>query len=310
MAWNRPSTEQQPTRKNAIKAPSAKRGVIVGAAIVVALGALCVWLFSGGETRQDVASTKKEHGRIKEVTPAAAPKAAAKAEQVAESDQERWKREGHPRNPWGTPIPKDLEYKPHWLYTTEDYCRIDPGYKRRHERFLARQAKIPWQHKCESEIARIIFTKPGDPILDMPIDADFNDQFLESLKTPIIVSKDDDAETAEQKRQMNEVKIYLKDRLDAGENLADVLTAERKYIAELNGFRENLENELRELEKTAKSEDEIDDFVKAANMMLKERGIGKTHLPISETRLRLRREAEERGEPVKDLTQEDSDDVI
>ena len=73
MAWNRPSAaNQQPAQKSGSKAPSAMRGVIAGAVVVV-LGALCFFIFSGKETRQDAAPTQ-ERGKIKEVTPAAAPK--------------------------------------------------------------------------------------------------------------------------------------------------------------------------------------------------------------------------------------------
>ena len=69
MAWNRPSTKNQQEKPNA-KAPSAQRGIIAGV-VVVALGALCLWMFSG-EKVEPKAKVEKERGRIKEVTPAKA----------------------------------------------------------------------------------------------------------------------------------------------------------------------------------------------------------------------------------------------
>lgn len=214
-----------------------------------------------------------------------------------EAQKEKWKQMGYPKNPWGHPIPKELEYKPHWKYTSEDYSLIDPGYKARHETFLAEQATIPWQHSCEIEIAQTLFAKPEDVLLFTPLSKNFKEQFLKSLENPIVISKDDSEEVAQQKREMREVKKYLKEQLDNGQDIVAIINEARESMSQLNGLRQNLLAELRELEKSASSEQEIDDYVEAANMMLKEKGAGSIKLPISATRLRLR--AKERAEKMK-----------
>lgn len=285
--WNR-NTGAQTAAQHSSGSP---RWTWIVLCIIAAIG-VATWILCSKDKPAPAKVAKVANpGLIKAVEPAAAPK------QEEETEQERNKRKGYKKNPWGTPIPKDLEYKPHWKYTPEDYARIDPGYKARHERFLAEQAKIPWKHACECEIAQVIFTKPGDPFLYTPLSRNFKEQFLKSLQTPIIVTKNDSPELAQQKREMIEVKKFLKDKLDDGEDIAKILDDERKHVAELNGFRDGLVQELRQLEKTATSEAEIDDFVKAANIMLKEKGIGEVKLPISATRLRLRREAREKNNP-------------
>ena len=76
MSWNKPSSVPQPPPKKS--APSSlKRGLLAGL-LVVALGALGLYLFSSGEATSS-SLQKKDRGLIKEVTPAAAPKAKPEA---------------------------------------------------------------------------------------------------------------------------------------------------------------------------------------------------------------------------------------
>ena len=272
---------------SANRPPSRGKGLLAGLAIVV-MGGAVIWFFmSKQEPIKEVpdAKAKKTSKAPAVVVPPKIP-----TDVIAESEKEVNKKK-YPKNPWGTPIPEELEYKPHWKYTAEDYAKIDPGYQARHERFLEEQAKIPWKHPCECEIARLLFVKPGDPVLDMPVSKTFVAQFIKSLDAPIEISEDDSEEVAEQKREMIEVKAYLKEQLDKGEDIVDLLNQERKRLVELNGMRESLLQELREIEKTAKSEADIDTYVEAANIMLKERGAGEIKLPLSASRLRLRRAA-------------------
>lgn len=96
--WNKPSAANQPEVKKGTKSPSVFRGIVVGA-IAVLLGALCIWLFSGGD---DAPKAKPDKARrIKEVAPAKAPKARpepVKGEPVEEPEtnkySELWKKLG------------------------------------------------------------------------------------------------------------------------------------------------------------------------------------------------------------------------
>ena len=76
-----------------------------------------------------------------------------------------------PKNPFGTPIPKDLEYKAIWEYTPEDYARVDPGYAARHEKFLAAQAANPWKTPSDRSLSMLLFAKDGNMGLLIPFDA-------------------------------------------------------------------------------------------------------------------------------------------
>lgn len=210
-----------------------------------------------------------------------------------EEDGVRYTRNGTkiqvPRNPWGTPIPKDLEFKPHWEYTPEDYARIDPDYARKHEEFLKRMENNPWKTAIDSRLATLLFSKAGMPIASMPFTALDKERFLKSLETPIIATRDDSDEVREQKRQMNETKIWLKEKLDAGEDIIAILNEERDRQIRLVGIRNNLMQELREIEKNATSVQEVEDFVEAANIMLEEEGAEKVVLPTIMTKIRVER---------------------
>lgn len=64
MAWNKPSGAPKPVQKK----PSAMRGVVAGAVVVVAAVLFFVVFMGKGEKR--VENVEKERGRIKEATPA------------------------------------------------------------------------------------------------------------------------------------------------------------------------------------------------------------------------------------------------
>ena len=211
------------------------------------------------------------------------------------TQQEQWQAKGYKKNPWGSPIPKDLEYKPHWEYTPEDYARIDPGYAKRHEAFKKRQAANPWKTTADSQLSVLLFSKPGMPNLLVPFDRHFVKHFEKSLETPIVIDREKDSpELQEQKQHMIDVKIYLKEQLDAGKDIAAILNEEREKIEKLRGLRDNLQKALREMEKSAKSVEEVQDYINSANKMLEEQGgtgSAKIGLPLILTKMRLEREA-------------------
>lgn len=201
-----------------------------------------------------------------------------------------------PKNPFGTPIPKDLEYKPIWEYTPEDYARVDPGYAARHEKFLAAQAANPWKTPSDRNLSMLLFAKNGNMGLLIPFDASFKDKFLKSLETPIIIDPEQDSpELQAQKREMIQARNYLKEQYDAGEDIIEILNETYRYQKRMADLRDNLERELRALEKTANSVAEVQDYIDAANIMLEREGAGRIGLPLALTRYRLSRKAETKG---------------
>ena len=171
----------------------------------------------------------------------------------------------------------------------DTYVSPDPGFSNRWERFKAEQAKLPFKYMSENEIAVILDTKPGDMVLDITPHPNFVRDFLKSLEEPIIPLATDDEKTVQLKKDMVRAKIILKEAYDRGESITDILREERAQLMKIHGLRENLFRELKEIEKTAKSPQEIDDFVSAANVMLDEYGAKHIKLPYSKERMKLER---------------------
>ena len=171
----------------------------------------------------------------------------------------------------------------------DTYVSPDPGFSNRWERFKAEQAKLPFKYMSENQIAVILDTKPGQMILDTAFHPNFERDFLKSLEEAIIPTKDDDEKTVQLKRDMVQAKIILKEAYDNGESITDILREERANLIKIYTLRDNLFKELKEIEKTAQSSQEIDDFVSAANLMLDEYGAQHIKLPYSRERMRLER---------------------
>ena len=277
MAWNRPKKSGE-----AVSSPLQKRKgfsfsfrvAIAGAVVVIGAAVSAWWLWPTGESAGETPPPRKEKP-IKEIAPQ------IPTQKVELTEQEIWKSKNYPKNPWGTPIPKDLEYKPHWLYTTNDYARIDPGYAERHQQFLDMVAKRPWKTPADMELARLLFWKPGMPSAAIPFDKGFKDRLLKSIETPIIISKEDPPELQEKKREMIELKVELMDRLRAGEDIVETLNEEYKRMRKLTGMRQNLVRELAEIERNATSAEEVEDYVAAANKMLENAGAATIKKPLS-----------------------------
>lgn len=117
----------------------------------------------------------------------------------------------------------------------------------------------------------------------------FERQFLKSLATPIIVTKDDDEWAASVKRAVNETKIDLKARYDAGEDIVQIMNDAQKQQQELAVYRDELKRMVQKSAiKEAKDPQARKDLYDAANKMLAERGLQPLSLPsMLERRLEL-----------------------
>ena len=268
MAWNKPNNDL--TRKvQRAKTPSLKRGVIAGLAVAVPVVAICVFLFSGGEKEQDAASAK-ERGRIKEVTPAAAPKPLMPKPGMVLSTNRFGKVTEHPpTNQWGHPWHWGPNKKLHPAHTS----RIDRASLPLYERVF--------QNSADRHIAGLLVIEPGTDLIgsDEPSPW-FLKSFERSLKEPVLVTHDDDEETKALKRAVNETKAELKARMDAGEDIVKILTDTRKELRELGAYREELKKMINETaRKKETTREDAEDIVNAANKMLEERGLKKITMP-------------------------------
>ena len=275
MAWNKPSGAPKPVQKK----PSALRGVVAGL-VVVAAATACVFIFMvKGE--KPVEKTAKNRGLIKEVTPAAAPK----AEVVKDTKKEL--------KSWEYPASRTNELNWAELRKWRALHRPPAGITNNTSSTEKRPYYAIFTHRSENEIAALLTLRPGEGIVGTPIYGKWlEDDFLKSCEEPIIVTDEDTPEQAELKRTMIETKIDIRNRMAEGEKLGDILLATRREHQDLAMYKHELQNQIYQLRKDSSlSMQDIDDFVTAANQMLEKKGIA----PISLSPIMRRRLLHERG---------------
>ena len=273
-----PNKQKKKTIKHRSRFP-----YIVASGFIIAIGILSVVKLILEQKVDEPTKVKKTKGIITETQPSkpSGPRPAteepSKAVRHALTPEER--REG-------LAAIRNREYDGP-IIDMNTYVSPDPGFSNRWERFKAEQAKLPFKHFSENEIATILDTTPGQMVLDTAFHPHFERDFLKSLETPIIPSEDDDEKTIQLKRDMIQAKIILKEAYDRGENITEILKEERAQLIKIHSLRENLFRELKNLEKSAKSVQEIEDYVSAANTMLDDYGAQHIKLPYSKERMRL-----------------------
>ena len=282
--WNRPSGNAKPAPK---KNPTAIRGALAGIAVVILAAIAAFFIFSGKETRQDDAS-KKERGRIKEVTPAAAAKS---VEAVAKAEAEKKPAKSiDPRVENGKVVRPPWPPNPHGVITS--------GLHR-----VKSVEEIAFTHYSDQQIASLLITEPGEGLVgddEERMFKDFDKNFLKSLVEPIIVEETDTPFVKDLKKAVRQTKIDLKARMDAGEDIKQIMIDSRKELRELGLYRDELNQQLRTMmnENKDMSADDLRDLVNAANKMLEDRGAKKLTMPetfIRRAEIRankMRREAE------------------
>ena len=276
----RPIRIEQSNVREMQRGKSNRNLILGGITVLITLVAIFFLLFSNNETvvKEKVVASPRPKVVSKARTPITKPKAQpVKTEKKVLTAEERKA---------GLDAIRQREYTGPVL-DMDTYVSPDPGFSNRWERFKSEQAKLPFKHTSENAIAVILDTKPGQMILDGEFHPHFVRDFLKSLETPIIPLDSDDEKTAQLKRDMVQAKIILKEAYDRGDDIIELLKEERAQLIKIHSLRENLFRELKELEKSAKSLQEIDDYVTAANTMLNEYGAQHIKLPYSKERMRL-----------------------
>lgn len=140
-----------------------------------------------------------------------------------------------------------------------------------------KRKKQPYEifdHFSENRIAGYIVMKPGASVIGTPkFDKRFVDDFLKSCEEPIIVKDDDSDYEKELKRGMKAVKIDLKNRMDNGEALGDILLETHRELQKLGETKREIGMLMREQLKGAGSEEEADIIIESANKLLSAKGI-------------------------------------
>lgn len=270
--WNR-SSGADAVPKRIDKRPSPVRGILAGVVVVI-LACITLWILFGRNAAKDLNDkTGKSRSLIQEVQPA---KAATNALSVAKVEA-----------PKELPPQKIGEIRDGYVKLPSGRLHRVKGIHTNKTAYVKSKYEI-FQHRCDNEIAALLSLKPGGLIFGTPrYNGKFKQEFIESLKTPIIVTQDDSPEDAALKRSVNEAKIELKAALDRGEDIEQIMLDTRKELQDLGRYKMEIQHELNDFrKKEGVTTEDVEDFVKACNTMLEKKGIAPLNLgPFTKKKL-------------------------
>ena len=242
--------------------------MIAGAIVVLGAAIAAWWLWPDASTPVVADGDGAVGRRIKEVTPAPAPKSVSPTPVVGELPGHvvEYKKVGK------NSIMKYVDGEPAWMCPREDY------HGPVHTSSTARVDTIvekTFQHEADRTIAGLLLIDPGDTVIgEIEYDEAFVKAFLESYDNPFMVMPEDTDEQKALKHSVADIKGELRQRMDAGEDIGKILTEARNQLQELGAYKDEINAMVEEIaEKSAKTPEDIEDAVNAANKMLESRGI-------------------------------------
>lgn len=284
MAWNgSDNTGSVPAKPAGSKsaASGSVTKVLLAAAVVAALCAAAVvyFLLRGSGKPVPKAPEKPSGGKIAEVAPAVTNRVEAVKPPAEKPLSTREKRLKYYRDKYGNNIPDNLkpvvyflEHPPQKTFKVEG----DTPYLR---------------HPSERHIAGLILVEPGTLFVMKPEYGEaFDKDFLNALMDKIEIYDDDPEDV---KRVKEEVELVKKE-ISAicrkeGKIPSEIMNEQAAAMFELGRYQRDLEAELDKIYDSANlSDDEVDDFFKAANKLLESKGLAPLALPdMSKRSMRL-----------------------
>lgn len=138
-------------------------------------------------------------------------------------------------------------------------------------------------HSADVELGNLLMVEPGDDLLGdtAGMYRGFGKELDAALAEPIYYDKDDTELQRELKEGVKELREELKRRRAAGEDIEKVMEDTRDQLKELSLYRQELEDQVKQLSTDELTQNDYEDLVAAANQMLEERGIKPLELPAT-----------------------------
>lgn len=274
---------------------------LIAAVAAVAAGLFFAWSSSrvDGEGESDPAPRKSK--AIAEVAPSLADP--SNQDQVAPVEKEdrnslEWLKKHDKRYI----VPEDAVRRPNGRLYTKDGRRILEKLPARTIHADAGRKKV-FEHQAEREIARLLSIEPGKFFIgNSNYGPRFQQSFAEAVASPTPILEDDDEETVALKKEVNEVKADLAERLKNGEDIVQIMKDTEKELRTLATFRNDMMKELTALrfDETV-TEQDYKEFVEAANKMMQERGLKELSAPVfAEAQLKYIREVHKAKQAAKE----------
>lgn len=271
--------------------------------VAVALGAFFAAKYLGGDGEAtDRHTTQPKAKRIAEVEPTLPTPAKTNAPEVVEEKEDRNSLEWLKKHDKRYIVPEDAVRRPNGRLYTKDGRRILEKLPARTLHADAGRKRV-FEHQAEREIARLLSIEPGKFFIgNANYGPRFQQSFAEAVASPTPILEDDDEETIALKKEVNEVKADLAQRLKDGEDIVQIMKDTEKELRTLATFRNDMMKELTALRfDESVTEQDYKDFVEAANRMLKERGLKELSSPVfAEAQLKYIREVHKAKQAAKE----------
>ena len=265
---------RKPANSKGGKSPAIGKGIVAGAVVVAA--AVGAWYFLLPKTETPVENKEKKPATIAATAPSL-PTPAKVTEEKPKPEPVQMVTNRH-----GKVVQRK---KPETYVDAAGVERYVKGNGRvplkNPEKYLVKSVVHPnaypdFKHDCENEIANLLTIESGGMIFgDREYDKRFEQDFVQALMEPVEITEEDSEEDRRIKENVEAVKHELAERIKQGENLGDILTAEREEIRRLAQYKQQMEELFHEQLSTGEiqTEQDLDDFCKAVNTMLESKGI-------------------------------------
>lgn len=133
-----------------------------------------------------------------------------------------------------------------------------------------------FKHEVENEIATLLTIESGDMLFgDAVYNQHYKNDFVKSLMEPIEITDDDSEEDKRIKQMVEQTKHDLAQRIKDGEDLGEILQAERDEIRRMANYKTQMSDLFHEAlnDGTIQTVDDVDMYVEAMNKMLESKGI-------------------------------------
>ncbi len=292
MSWNGSNQSKTAASRPGGQSPAAKSEnsgltYFLIFIIVVAVAAVAAYFALRGEPKPAPAPKDISHsGKIAEVAPAVVkPQERPKKTAPLTAEEKRLKEiEEIEARYAGKKMPSGIATHLYYL---------------KHPPRITLEAKGPndfLRHPCEQEIASLLLAVPGTFFLVQPTFSEsFDNDFVMALVDRIEILPDDDERTRRVKEEVSALKKEIsRISREEGRRPSELMNEYARQMYELGQYERELTIQLNEAENDARNSDEdVEDFYNAANILLEKKGLGQIPIPdLTRRAIRLKKEFE------------------
>ena len=285
--WNRPAANQPTVKKGGAKAPSKVKGIVAGIVTVCALGGLCLLMFSGGDDAPK-AKAEKKPTKIKEVTPAPAPKAAA-AKVAAEVKPT-------------VNLPPEKQIVEMISSKTNDDGLVVERYRTADGKTHSRQIppKPMFETCTDQAIAMaLIGEASGHSMPPIPVSSNADEEFRKSLEKDIVIDDADSDEARRIKLAVKGARESIREMMDKGMKFAEIIQDHQKEVNDNVSIRNGVIKDVKQFLAEGDRES-AEKYLFKVNIALQQMGIEEVSMPLSKDERRaLARSRREQMEEAK-----------